>query len=178
MSGLRRAGGWLLGMAWLGLVYAGIIEAFGSPRDFGEGSHPSPILGYTVLVVAAVIMVVTAEHWKRVFPGIMLAAILNAWLELTRGHAVNNPSVRVSSSTATIHLIVATGVMLLTLTFKSRRLSMLDRGAFLAFVISFFWGAIDPRFASLKLLVGASCILAAWAVDWVKDGRASQSAIF
>jgi len=177
MSGLRHAGGWLLGMAWPGLVYAGIIEAFGPPQAFADGRHPSPILGYTLLVVAAVVMVVTAEHWKRVFPGIMLAAILNSVLELTQGHAVNNPSVPVSSSTATIHLIVATGVMLLTLTFRSHRLTMLDRGALLAFVISFFWGAIDPRSASLKLLVGASCILAAWAVDRLRDGRASQSAI-
>lgn len=89
MTGLRRAGGWLLGMAWLGLVYAGIIEAFGSQRDFGEGSHPSPILGYTLLVVAAVVMVATAEHWKRVFPGIMLAAILNAVLELRASLALD-----------------------------------------------------------------------------------------
>lgn len=171
MSGFRRAGGWLLGMAWLGLVFGGITEAFGPPQAFADGRHPSPILGYTLLVVAAVVMLATAEHWKRVFPGIMLAAILNSVLELTRGHAVNNPSVPVSSSTATVHLLVATGVTVLTLTFKDHRLTMLDRGALLAFVMSFFWGAIDTRFASLKLLVGASCILAAWAVDRAKNGR-------
>jgi len=176
-SGFRRAGGWLLGMAWLGLVYGGILEAFGSEQAFSEGRHPSPILGYALLIAAAVIMLATAEHWKRVFPGIMLAAILNSLLELSRGHAVNNASVPVSLSTATVHLLVTTGVAALTLTFKDRRLTMLDRGALLAFVTSFLWGAIDERFAMLKLLVGACCIFVAWAVNRLKIGRAGQSAV-
>jgi hypothetical protein len=164
-SGLRRAAGWLLGIAWLGLVFGGITEAFGPERAFSEGHRPSPILGYALLLAAAAIMVATAEHWKRVFPGIMLGAILNSLLELSRGHAVNNPSVPVAPPTAAIHLLVATGVTLITLTFKSRRMTMLDRGALLAFVTSFFWGAIDQRFASLKLLAGACCVLMAWTVD-------------
>jgi len=170
-SGFRRAGGWLLGLVWLGLVYGGIIETFGSPSNFSEGHNPAPILGYTLLIVAAVIMVATAEHWKRVFPGIMLAAILNSLLELSRGHAVNNPSVLIPRSTATIHLLVTTGVTILSLTFKNRRLTALDRFALLAFVVSFFWGAVDPRLASLKLLVGGCCVLLAWAIDRLKAGR-------
>jgi hypothetical protein len=174
-SGFRRAGGWLLGIAWLSLVYGGIIEAFGPSQAFSEGHHPFPILGYTLLITAAVIMIVTAEHWKRVFPGIMLAAIFNSLLELSRGHAINSPSVPVAPSAAAVHLLVSTGVAALTLTFKNRTLTVLDRVALLAFVSSFFWGAIDKRFASLKLIVGACCILVAWTVNRLRTGRAGQS---
>lgn len=74
ISGFWRAGGWLLGMAWLGLVFWGITEGFASERAFSEGRHPSRVLGYALLAAAAAIMVVTAEYWKRVFPGIMLGS--------------------------------------------------------------------------------------------------------
>lgn len=85
----------------------------------------------------------------------MLAAIFNSLLELSRGHVVNNPSVAVSPLTAAIHLLVSRGVTVLALRFKSRKLTMLDRVALLAFVVSLFWGAVDQRFASIKLLAGA-----------------------
>ncbi len=154
-SGFRRAGGWLLGMAWLFLVFFGLAEAFSRER-------PSPSLGYAALLLAGVVMFLTAEYWKKVFPSIMLAAILTSFLELLRAHAVNSPSVPVAPSTAAIHLLVTTAVTALTLTFKNRKLTALDRCALLAFVASILWGAVDKRFASLKLLVGACCILAAW----------------
>lgn len=175
LSGIRRAGGWLIGAAWLGLVFRGLTESFASEQAFAEGHHPSRSLGYVLLGIAALTMVVTAERWKRVFPGIMLAAILNSLLELTRGHAVNNPAVPVGHSTAIIHLVVTTGVTVLALTFKNRRLTVLDRFALLAFVVSFFWGAVEQRFASVKLIVGACCILIAWAIDRLKTDHVGRS---
>jgi hypothetical protein len=94
-SGFRRAGGWLLGIAWFGLVLWGIVEAFGIEANFSEGHHPSRILGYLVLAAAATIFVTTANSWKRVFPGIMLAATLGALLELESGHLMNIPAVHI-----------------------------------------------------------------------------------
>ena len=67
ISGFWRAGGWLLGMAWLGLVFWGITEGFASERAFSEGRHRSRVLGYALLAAAAAIMVVTVEYCKRVF---------------------------------------------------------------------------------------------------------------
>jgi hypothetical protein len=174
-SGFRRVGGLLLGIAWLGLVYWGITEGFASEQAFSEGRHPSRFLGYALLIVAAVIMVATAEYWKRAFPGIMLAAVINSVLELWRGHAVNNPSVAIAPPTAAIHLLVTSGVTVLTLTFKSRHLSMTDRVALLAFVAAFFWQAVDSRFASLKLVGGAFCVLVAWAINRLRSGRTAFS---
>jgi CHASE2 domain-containing sensor protein len=60
-SGLRRTAGWLAGMAWLGLVFWGIVEAFGTEANFSERHHPSRVLGYFILVAAAVIFVITAD---------------------------------------------------------------------------------------------------------------------
>jgi len=162
-------------MVWLGLVYWGITEGFASKQAFSEGHHPSRVLGYALLIVAAVIMVATAEHWKRVFPGIMLAAVINSLLELWRGHAVNNPAVTIAPPIAAIHLLVTSGVTVLTLTFKSRHLSMIDRVALLAFVVTFFWQAVDSRFASLKLVGGALCVLVAWAINRLRSRRTAFS---
>jgi hypothetical protein len=65
-GGFRTAGAWLLGFAWLCLVFAGLAEAF-SP----EGR--SPMLGWVFLAVAAAVLVATANSWVRAFPGIMAA---------------------------------------------------------------------------------------------------------
>jgi len=67
-SGFRMAGGWLLGMGWLGLCFWGIVEAFGTEANFSEGHHPSRVLGYFLLAAAAVIFVLTANRWKKYCP--------------------------------------------------------------------------------------------------------------
>ncbi|SRR6266436_184111 len=164
-SGFRLAGAWLLGMAWLGVVFGGLGEAFAPAASYAAGHHPHRILGYALLIAAGLVMVVTAEHWKRVFPGIMIAAVFNSLLELLHGHAVNYDSVPVSPATAIVHLFVTAGVAVLTLTFKSRRLSVTDRAALLAFIAALFWQAVDHRFAELKIISGGLCILLAWAID-------------
>jgi hypothetical protein len=167
VSGFRRAGGWLLGMAWLGLVFAGIVEAFGTEANFSEGHYPSRVLGYFLLATAAVIFVTTADRWKRVFPGIMLGATLGALLELERGHALNNSSVLVPRSIAFVQLLIIAGVTVLSFTFKKRPLNILDRIALLIFATSIFLGGEQTthRQMPFALIVGAVCVLVAWAID-------------
>jgi hypothetical protein len=152
-------------MAWLGVVFAGLTEAFEGEQTFSEGHHPHRILGYVLLVVAGLIMVTTAEHWKRAFSGIMLFAVFASSHELTYGHAVNNDSVLVSHSTAFFQLAVFTIVFVVSTTFKKHKLSVIDNAALLAFVGSIFWQAIDSRFATVKVLVGASCVVMARVTD-------------
>lgn len=166
-SGFRRTGGWLLGIAWFGLVLWGIIEAFGTDANFSEGHHPSRVLGYVVLGVAAAIFVATANRWKRVFPGIMLAATLGAVLELWHGHAVNNLSVLIPRWIAFSQLIVIAGVTVLSFTFKKRPLNIVDRIALLAFAASIYVGGDEAtrQQLPLALIVGGACVLAAWAYD-------------
>jgi hypothetical protein len=164
-KGFVLAGAWLLGMLWLGVVFTGLSEAFAPATSFAEGHHPHRILGYALLTVAGVTMVLATEHWKKVFPGIMLAAVYNSLLELLHGHEINFDSVPVSPPTAIVHLLVMGGVAILTLTFKGRGLSIFDKASLVAFVGMFFWQAVDHRFAELKLIGSALCVLLAWIID-------------
>jgi len=172
-SGFRLAGGWLLGIAWFGLVLWGILESFGTDANFSEGHHPSRVLGYVVLGVAAAIFVATANRWKRVFPGIMLAATLGSLLELEQGHAVNNPSVLIPRWIAFLQLVVIAGVTALSFTFKKRSLNIVDRIALLAFAASIYVGGNEATRQEfpLALLVGGACVLAAWGYDEVQRRR-------
>lgn len=166
-SGFRRAGAWLLGIAWFGLVLWGILEAFGTEANFSGGHHPSRVLGYLVLIVAAAIFIATANRWKRILPGIMLAATLGALLELQQGHAVNNPSASIPRWIALIQLAVIAGVTALSFTFKRRALNIVDRIALLAFAASIYvgWDEATRQELPLALIVGGVCVLAAWAYD-------------
>lgn len=162
-SGLRRAGGWLLGGVWFGFVIWGITNAFGTEANFSQG-HPSRVLGYMTLAVAAAIFVATADRWKRVFPGLMLAGTLGALLELARGHAVNNPSVLIPRFISFVQLVVILGVTALSFTFKERELNFFDRFALLAFAVSIFVGGEEATRQEIPvaLIAGGLCVLAAW----------------
>jgi hypothetical protein len=166
-SGFRRAFGWILGCAWFALVIWGIINAFGTEANFSEGHHPSRVLGYVILGVAAAIFAATANRWKRVFPGIMVAATLGALLQLEQGHAVNNPSVLIPRWIALVQLAVIAGVTALSFTFKKRALNIVDRIALVAFAASIFVGGNEAirQKLPLALIVGGVCMLAAWAYD-------------
>jgi hypothetical protein len=172
-SGFRHAGGWLLGMAWLGLVFWGIVEAFGTEANFSAGHHPSRGLGYFILGAAAVIFLITANVWKRVFPGIMLAATLGAVVELARGHAVNNPSLHIPRWIAFIQLLVIVGVTAISSTLKERPLSTIDRFALLTFAASIYLGGeeVTQQKMPFALIVGGICVLIAWAIDRLKPNQ-------
>jgi len=175
-SGIRRAGGWLLGICWFGLVLWGILEAFGTEANFSVGHHPSRALGYVLLSIAGIIFVVTANLWKRVFPGIMLFATLGSLLELERGHAVNSSSIVIPRWISSIQLIVVAGVMVLSFTFKNRPLNILDRLALLVFTASIFYGGMEAtrQEVPLALIVGGLCIFFVWLVDRLKAKTAAS----
>jgi putative Ca2+/H+ antiporter (TMEM165/GDT1 family) len=135
-------------------------------------------LGYVVLAVAGAMFAATANRWKRVFPGIMLAATLGTLLELEQGHAVNNPSVLIPRWIALVQLVVITGVTVLSFTFKNRRLNILDRIALLAFAASIYVGGEEAtrQQLPLALIVGGVCVVAAWAYDRLQRPKAEYSA--
>jgi uncharacterized membrane protein YidH (DUF202 family) len=165
-SGFKRAAAWLVGMAWLGLVYWGVGAITEAEGSASEKTH-SRLLGYALLAIASLIFVITANRWKRVFPGIMLAATLGAFLELEQGHAVNSPSVPIARWIALVQLVVVAGVTALSFTFKKRPLNIADRIALLAFAASIFVGGDEAtrQELPLALIIGGTCILAAWAYD-------------
>lgn len=176
-TGFKLAAAWLVGMAWLGLVFWGIVEAFGTEANFSQGRHPSRPLGYIVLAAAAAVFVATASRWKRVLPGIMLAATLGALLELEDGHALNDPAVLIPRSIALVQLLVIVGVTALSFTFKKRSLNVFDRVALLVFAASIFPGGKEAtsQRLPLALIVGGLCVLAAWLYDRVQHRRRPEN---
>jgi hypothetical protein len=175
-SGFLITGGWLLGIAWLGLVYWGIIEAFGTEANFNEGHHPSQLLGYLLLGTSAVIFLLTANRWKRVLPAIMLIATLNSLLELGHGYNIGIPGLRIPRGIALIQLVVIAGVAVLSFTFKTRHLNLLDRMAWLAFATSIYLGGDEAmrQRVPFALVIGGACVFVAWMVDRVRANRSSN----
>jgi hypothetical protein len=166
-SGFRRAGGWLLGGAWFGLVLAGITEAFDSEQSFNEGHHPHRVLGYLLLIATAVIFVITANRWKRYLPGIMVFATLGSLRVLENGRNPGDGSI-VPRSTGLVYFLVIAGVTAISFSFKKRSPNLLDRMALLVFVASILWTGVAKSFATIAPVVGALCVLAAWAIDRVR----------
>ena len=92
-SGFRTAGAWLLGFTWLCLVLGGIIIGF-SPSKYPHA------LGWMLLIIAAVVLVLTADRWIKAFPGIMGVATFNSLITISSGHATGSPSALIPRSTA------------------------------------------------------------------------------
>lgn len=156
--GFRRAALWLLGMAWLGLVFAGMAIAF-------TPSPHSPAVGWVLLAVAAIILIATMDKWVDVFSALLACAILGGILTIMEAHAVNHPEVKVPRlEGVAMTVLIAAGAMA-SFTFAKRRLRPLDRVALFAFVFCFFWGAAAPRLALPTLGVGVAWLVAAWAYD-------------
>ena len=156
-GGFRTAGGWLLGFAWLCVVFGGIIIGF-SPSKY------PPAFGWLLLAAAAAILVLTVHRWVRAFPGIMAVATINSLLTISSGHATGNPAVLIPKSTAILATLLLAGGTALSLTFR-RKVSVPDRIALLALAVSIGWGAVDARHWLPALAIGTCCLFLAWAYD-------------
>lgn len=166
-SGFRQAGAWLLGFAWLGLVFAGTAIAF-------TPSPHSPALGWGLLGIAALVLIFTMHRWVKVFPGLLVYGVMGSILMLMDGHAMNHPEIPVSKVEAAL-LIVFFAAAALSFTFTKHKLTVPDRIACWLFSFCFFWQAVVPRLMLSALAIGFSCLLAAWAYDRVYRRRRSEN---
>ena len=167
-QGFRRASVWLLGITWLGLVFAGMAIAF-------TPSPHSPAVGWVLLVLAAAIALVTMDRWVKIFPGLLAYGILGSVLSLMDGHAVNHPEVSVSRIGGVVMIVFFTIATLLSFTFTKRELQVTDRVALFAFVVAFFWQAVAPSFMWIVLGVGFCFLLFAWLYDHFQHRRGQGS---
>lgn len=170
-QGFRRAGLWLLGIAWLGLVFAGMAIAF-------TPSPHSPAVGWALLALAAAIALVTMDRWVKIFPGLLAYGVLGSLLELSDGHAVGLPQAPVSRTDAIISLLFCAVGAAISVTFAKRKLHVTDRVALFAFVFCFFWQAADPKFMRIALGTGLGLLVLAWLYDHFQHrrGHGSRSA--
>ncbi len=160
-NGFRTAGAWLLGFAWLFLVFAGMGIAFSS-------SPHSPVMGWVLLAIAAIGLVVTADHWVKAFPGLMIVATFNSLIMISSGHSIGSPAVLVPRWMAVGGAVAFAVATALSYTFRGRRLGVVDRLALLALPASIVWGAIDQHVALPALAGGVGCLFLAWAYGRIR----------
>lgn len=120
-------------------------------------------------------MVVTAEYWKRVFPGIMLGSNIQFPSRTLARPCCKQPfrgsfSLNSSDSLVGEHRSHSLGTDI-----QESQVNYARPRCALGFRCLTLLGAIDQRFASIKLLAGACCILVAWATDRFRAGRSEPS---
>jgi len=164
-NGFRTAGAWLLGLGWLGLVFAGMAIAFSTSK------YP-PVAGWVLLAIDAIILVSTAHRWVKALPGLLGLATLNALVSVFSGHATNLPSVPIPRFEATVATLLLGMSTALSPSFTSRKLSIVDRLAFLIYASCILWGAVDHRVTlPVQMGVATFCLLVAWAYDRLQRRR-------
>jgi len=163
-SGFRLAAAWLLGFAWLFLVFGGLAIITTPPP-------PSAILGWVLLSIAAVILVVTMDRWVRVFPGLLAYGIFGSILILVDGHALNHPEVLITRPEALVLIAFFAAGTILSFTFTKHRLTVPDRIGLFVFILCFFWQAVAPRLMIIALAIGFACLIGAWGCDRVRRRR-------
>lgn len=166
-QGVRLAVAWLLGMAWLGLVFGGMGIAL-------TQNPYSQVLGWALLALATVIALWTMDRWVKAFPGLLAYGVLGGILTLVTGHAVNHPEVVVSRLEGVIIIVFFITATALSLTFAKRELFLVDRFALFAFLVCFFWQAAAPKMMRLALGSGLLCLLLAWVCSQIRQRRRSD----
>jgi hypothetical protein len=119
-------------VGWLGLVFGGMAMAF-SP------SPHSPVVGWVLLVFAAVLLVATMDWWVKAFPGLLILATLNGIITVYTGHLINKASIPIPCSEAVIITLFFGASGFLCARFRTRGLNVIDRAALFTFMFCLFW---------------------------------------
>jgi hypothetical protein len=126
------------------------------------------MVGWVLLVVAAVTLIVTMDRWVEVFSALLAYGIIGGLLTIAEGHAVNHPEVRIARLDATIMTLLIAAGAVVSFSFAKRKLKLPDRVALFAFVFCFFWQAVVPRLMLVALGIGFSCLAFAWAYNRIQ----------
>ena len=146
---------------WLAFVL-GAINLIVLPET-GRHSH---LQGWMILVVAAVVMAITIDHWAKFLPTIFGGVVLGGLLVTAEGHLPNSsvPFPRLISSAITV---VVVGCSLISRPLKKGDLGTTDRLALVGLVVGAVWVAVEntPICILLGFSFGFACLLAAWLHD-------------
>jgi hypothetical protein len=157
---LLRVGAYVAGVFWVAFVW-GALKVLSIP-DTGRHSH---LAGWTILVIAAAIMITTLNHWVK-YLGVMLGGgVLGGILATMKGHLLNDrPIPRLAAAGVTALLI---GCSLITRRFVFRQPNAFDRVALIGFLAACIGGFVKDTSESVLIGVGAGfgCLLAAWALN-------------
>jgi hypothetical protein len=166
-NGFKMAAAWLLGIAWLVLVFAGLAVVF-SPSKF-----PSA-LGWCLLVIAAFVLIATVDRWVKALPGVFGVATINGLAMIFTGHATGSPSVLVSRPLALFATISLAASTLMSFSFQRRRLHITDRMMFLVYAVCVAYAAIKPWTGYWALGTATAALFATWCYNYLKPGESND----
>lgn len=157
-NGFRGTGLLLLVLGWLFLVFGGLAIVTTPPP-------PSRVVGWSLLLIAALIAILTMDKWVKVFPGLLAYGVFGSILMLLDGHAVNHPEIVIPWYEAVALILFFTAAAGLSFSFTNHKLTVPDRIALFVFIVCYFWQAADQRLMTITLGVGFACLAGAWAYD-------------
>lgn len=167
-SGLLLGAKWVAAILWISFVAFGTGMAFSDSPDRRVG-------GWACLFVAALVAVMTAEVWIRILPGLLGIGIINAGATLWEGHSPTGPSEPIPRGTSITILLLLIGCSALAMSFQSRKLTIVDKFALLAFLVSQVLAiAWFPSPSGFGLMMVS--LLMAWVFDRTWGRKAQKSA--
>lgn len=164
-SGLR------LGAGAGGFLIAAILIGNGGDRIIASaGSHQIPWFGLAELVIAAAILLLTAQVWLLLLGGYMLFGAIKGFFLFATG---SFPSHGFSTRLEPLGIAVY-GVATLALLYRFSQSppTVLDRVALTVFLFCFVIPWTGPRSAlSLSQIIGLAVLLASWGISRCRSPR-------
>ena len=160
-----RAWGWLLGIAWLLIVVTGIALILPPP-----GRYP-PIIGWLLLLVAAIVFFATMDRWVKTFAGLIFLAALRSCSTIFLGHVPERPEKSIPTWNAVVMTAFLVGSAFLVFSLAERRLKTHDRVALFAFTCCLFWGMADEARTMFAITVGFGFLMSVWCYDHLRGRR-------
>jgi len=158
-SGLR------LGVGAGGFLIAAILIGNGGDRIIASaGSHQIPWLGWAELVIAAAILLLTAQVWFLVLGGYMLfGAIKGLFLFATGSFPSHGFSTRLEPLGIAVYGVAT---LALLYRFSQNPPTVLDRVALTVFLFCFVIPWMGPSSAlSWSQMIGLAVLLASWGIS-------------
>jgi hypothetical protein len=142
---------------WVAFVW-GVLTVLSAP-DTAKHSH---LAGWTILVIAAALMIATINHWVKYLQVILGGGILGGLLVIAQGHLLNGAHFPRIIAAALTAVLIGCSVIAQTLAKRSLRIS--DRIALVAFVVALASGMVvgAPTLELVCLSVAFGCLFAAW----------------
>jgi len=170
-NGLRRAGVWLLGLAWMIAAGIGVTSMF-------SGDRKSQITGWGFLLIAAIVFILTMNRWIKIVPVLLAYGLLGALLATASGHALNRPELPMSFAEGIVLMLFFGASAAISATFTKRRLRLSDRIALFAFVALLFREMAQDRISPIGLAAALGCLVFAWCYDHFSNGHHANRSLF
>jgi hypothetical protein len=176
ISGLSIAASFVFGIAVIGMFCGGIIAILHPervrPESFllrrvGVGT-PSFSAAWIFLAISTAILIFTMDRWVKVIPGLFFYSTLGGAIMLSGKYS----GVPVPRNEAVFLIFFTISTAVISLTFQRRKLRVMDRVAWMAFLFCCGIGTTpNPSTMFTALSIGFTFLLLAWGVNHLQRRR-------